>query len=112
MDHCEICGCQYADDTWFALEPTEESLNALIDELDQFAQFAGLTINFSKSYIMKLGPLRESDARFYTMKQVAWTDDPIKILGVWIFPEWAVMHQLNYENTLKKIDSILSTWEK
>ena len=56
------------DDAWLALYPTTENLDVVITELQRFEKFSGLLINYDKSVAFKLGPLRDSDAKFYTMK--------------------------------------------
>ena len=43
---------QYADDTTFFLDGTEESLRTVFDELGWFAKFSGLKPNVSKSNVM------------------------------------------------------------
>ena len=101
---------QYADDTWIALKPTEQNINSALSELDNFARFSGLTINYQKSVAFKLGPLRDSDAKFYMLKPLFWTDRPIKMLGVKIHPNWDIIYQENYVKVLDKIEGILQKW--
>ena len=105
-----ILNVQYADDTWLALKPTEENINNALDELDRYARFSGLSINFEKSTAFLLGPLRDTDAKFYTMKQLYWSDGPVKILGIYFHPDWMIMHKENYENALTKINTIINKW--
>ena len=110
MGRYEQLNSQYADDTWLALEPSAENINAVIEELTNFSRYSGLTINFEKSVAYKLGPLRDTDAKFYTLKPMLWSDGPVKILGVYVHPNWNIMHELNYDDALKKIASILTKW--
>ena len=106
----EMFNVQYADDMWLALQPTTENLNNTIEELQAFERFSGLSINFEKSVVYKLGPLRDSDAKFYSMKQLLWSDGPIKILGLVYHTDWEIMEQENYWKVLNKIKSILQNW--
>ena len=110
MNYAEILNCHYADDLWLALEPTEENLNNVIEELEHFSAFSGLTINYEKSVAFTLGPLRDSDVKFYSMKKLFWSDGPVRILGIDIHPDWNIVQQLNYFDTLKKVRNILHTW--
>ena len=106
-----LLNVQYADDTWLALEPTEENINNAITELNSFAKYSGLVINYEKSTAFTLGPLCDTDAKFYTLKQLLWSDGkPTKILGIHFHPNWDVMHRENYEKTLDKIEEILAKW--
>ena len=71
IDNGEILlNVQYADDTWLALEPTTQNINNVIQELVNFEKYSGLMINYEKTVAFKLGPLRDTDAKFYSMKQL------------------------------------------
>ena len=105
-----ILNVQYADDMWLALKPTKENLDRVLEELQKFEKFSGPTINYDKSVAIKLGPLRDSDARYYTMKKLFGSDGAVKILGIYFHPDQQVMEQLNYWNTLKDIEAILNKW--
>ena len=65
---------QYADDMYLTLEATQENLNEVIDELQRFYDFSGLMVNFDKTVVIKLGPFRDSDAKFYTLKKLHWSE--------------------------------------
>ena len=110
MNQVELLSVQYADDMWVALDPAEENVNNLLKELKQFTKFSGLTINYEKSVAFTLGSLRDSDAKFYTMKKLFWSDGPVKILGIYIHPEWDKMLKMNFYDALKKIKAVLSNW--
>ena len=110
MNNIKLLSNQYADDMWVALDPQEDNLNHLLDELEHFSKFSDLIINYDKSTAFTLGPLRDSDARYYTMKKLFWSDGPVKILGVHIHPDWDVMLQHNYYDELAKMKSILNNW--
>ena len=78
--------------------------------MEKFTKFSGLVINFEKTTAVKLGPFKKSDAKFYTMKELAWTDDPVKILGIWFHPDPLVMEEMNFFRKLNKVETILKTW--
>ena len=113
MGNYSLLSYQYADDMWLGLDPSEDNLNEVISELEHFSAFAGLVVNYEKTAAFKLGPLRDSDARYYTMKKLFWSDgkDTVKILGIHIHPEWETMHQTNYMSLLDKAKGILSSWQ-
>ena len=105
-----LLNVQYADDTWLALEANEENINNALNELKKYEEYSGLTINFDKSTAFILGPLRDTDAKFYTMKQLFWSNGPIKILGLYYHPDWKIMHYENYDRTLLKMRELLDNW--
>ena len=59
-----------------------------------------------------IGPLSKTDAKFYTKRKLAWTKDPVKILGVWFHTDSTKMYQYNYENKIAKAEAIMNVWAK
>ena len=108
----EYVATQYADDIWVAILPTEQNLQELITTMEKFCEFSGLTLNYEKSVAIKLGPCRDSEAKYYSQKQLSWTKDPIKILGIWFHPDRELMEKKNFEEKLDKIKQILKQWSK
>ena len=110
MGDFDLLCCQYADDMWLALNPTAENINEVIHELELFSSFSGLIVNYDKTVAFKLGPLRDTDTKYYTMKKLFWFDGSIRMLGIQVHPDWNIMHDLNYTATLKKVERILDNW--
>ena len=52
---------QYGDDTSVFLKASEENLRNCLDTLDWFYHKSGLKINISKTKVIRIGPIRESD---------------------------------------------------
>ena len=115
-----ICGehkinkkvAQYADDLWVAMLHKEKGYRALFEILNTFAKFSGLTVNYNKTEIMRIGSLRGSDARYYTELPIFWTDGPIKILGLICTGIQEQMCDLNFDGTMQKAENILNIWSK
>ena len=105
-----LLSVQYADDTWLALESNEQNINEALHELEKFCKFSGLTINYQKSVAFILGPLRDTDPKYYMMKQLFWSDGPVKILGISLHPNKEVLMRENYWKALDKIEEILQSW--
>ena len=103
---------QYADDLWVILEPNEQNVNNFLEVMEEFTAFAGLDINHNKTSILHIGPWKKSNAKFYTMKQLHWSDMPIKILGCWIYPDKATMLEYNFMNEIDKIKNTVKKWSK
>ena len=108
----EYLAARYADDLWVALEPNSENINNLLEEIENFCKFSGLRINYDKTVAFKLGPCRETDAKYYTMKKLFWTNEPVKILGIYFHPDRKKMESKNYGEKMEKIENILKTWQK
>ena len=106
----EIKSGQFADDLWASLLASERNTNAILQELEDFSKFSGLQINSDKSAVLRIGLWKNSNARFYTMRRLFWSPNPIKILGFYIYPDWPRMHVENYDKMLNKIDDIINSW--
>ena len=105
----EIKCCQFADDLGSTLIAEESNLKEMMKELKRFGDYSGLKINEDKCVVLKIGPLKDSEAKYYTMRKLFWSPDPINILGFKIHPSWTKMHQENYNNTLEK-SRIIKSW--
>ena len=102
---------QFADDLWSFLKNIE-SVNAILRELEYFYAFSGLKINSDKCVVLKVGPHRHTEARFYTLKKLIWSTGSIKILGIDIHPDIEMLQEQNYNTILPKVEEILHTWSK
>lgn len=98
----EILSGQFADDLWTTLFPTKNNLDAVLHELEEFGKFSGLKINYDKCSVLKIGPCRNTDAKFYTMKKLFWSPKSIRILGIYIHPDWTIMY---HDNFIEMLDS-------
>ena len=80
--------------------------------LDKFTKFSGLKMNAEKCAVLRIGPWKDSEAWFYTLKQLYWGPDPIKILGFQIYPKRDLMDKENFEDLLYKAEKIMKSWIK
>ena len=103
---------QYADDLWTVLKHKSECYEALLEELDKFETNVGLSVNYNKTEVMRIGSLRKSDAKYLSGKPLHWSDGPIKILGIHI--GGALKHTVdkNYSEVLQKAEAVLRAWSK
>ena len=102
---------QYADDLCVVIQPKAEVLNELLLEMERFYRFSGLNINYEKTIAYKLGPCRDSDATFVTIRNIAWTNEPVKILGIWFHPSLKRMMHENFTSKIDKVKAILNVWK-
>ena len=110
MNGTEIKARQFADDLWTTLLGTEENLNETLREINRFGRLSGLKINPEKCAILRLGPFKSSNAKYYTLRQLYWSPGPIRILGINIHTDPSVLYQCNYEDTIRKAEDVLRTW--
>uniref|UniRef100_A0A8C5PTB1 Reverse transcriptase domain-containing protein n=1 Tax=Leptobrachium leishanense TaxID=445787 RepID=A0A8C5PTB1_9ANUR len=100
----------YADDLMFFLSQPEQSLPAVVNELNQYGALAGLAINIEKSEILNIS-LPEGRARPLRHQfQFRWCANKIKYLGVWICADLARLTTLNYDALLQTLQGDLASW--
>ena len=101
---------QFADDMDMFLLAEEECLNEVFNELENFHHHTGFTINYDKTKILRIGALKDTDAKLITQKQVAWTNEPINVLGVMV--GHGDLLELNYRKLIDKAKATLNTWRQ
>ncbi|WP_176696360.1 reverse transcriptase domain-containing protein, partial [Candidatus Ichthyocystis sparus] len=101
----------YADDTIFFLTPKKNHLNALLKDLDQFAELSGLRPNYDKCIILRLGSLHGTTFKLPCNSTLVWSDGPIDILGIHIPKRIDELVKINIENKLQKMKKVLGPWK-
>ena len=99
---------QYANDLWVSLKADEQCIEEFFKEIDMFVQNTGLKVNYNKTQIMRIGSIRDSNAKFYAQRKLIWSDC-VRILGIDVYshPEKSAE---NYSKTISKIKAILELW--
>ena len=87
---------QYADDTTFFLDGSEESLRATFGELGWFAKYSGLRPNVSKSHAMWIGKKAFSSQRICPEINLNWVEK-LKLLGILFNPHCQKMVEENVQ---------------
>ena len=100
---------QFADDTDVFSLATEKSIKAILEELESFRLQSGFTISCEKTTLYRIGSLRHSSAQMYSIDQVAWSNEDIKVLGVTIAHEDLV--RKNYEDVVQGVKKALASWQ-
>lgn len=102
---------QYADDIWNIIKDNEESFTALFQTYSNFEECTGLTINYDKTEIMRIGCLEHASAEKYTLLPLKWTSGPIKILGIDIHNDIQTMSQVNFQSFRIKLLDTVKRWQ-
>ena len=103
---------QYADDMSACLEDNENALNALLRTLKVFYNNSGLQMSYDKTTIHRLGSIKKSDAKYYTASNISWTNDRVKVLGIWLSSDVERDLEDNYLPIIEKSEGILKLWSK
>lgn len=103
----------FADDMWAVLYGSQQNLQNFLKQLSLF-EISGLKLSYDKTQIMRIGSLRNSNARFYTIKPLQWIDPhshtSIKVLGIKLGNNQALIS--NFDNLLDQLTHIINVWNK
>ena len=102
---------QFADDTMIYLNGEDNSLANAIHSLDEFAALSGLSVNYEKSLVFKIGKLRNEEYKYAVDRNLQWSNGPISTLGVKIplCKEISII-DLNYNPKIKDLETVLHLW--
>ena len=107
----EIKLSQYADDTTFVLNGSEESLKESLNLLDTFGKASGLRLNCSKTEALWIGSNARSDFKICRERNFKWPKEKVKTLGVWISTNPGTTLSQNYNEKLERVKAILGCWK-
>ena len=112
MNNNEVLLSQYADDTCIALDGSEKSLKASLDELNYFGKLSGLKINFSKTQVIWIGSKKFSNDTLCNNYNLHWGNTQFNYLGIEYDVDLNKIIKLNYDKKLVKIKNLLSDWKR
>ena len=75
---------QFADDMDLYVKFSQGNLNNIEKIFNEFWESTGFSLSYDKTKILRIGSLKDSDAKLYSQKKLQWTNDPINILGIWV----------------------------
>jgi len=98
---------QYADDSTLTLT-TIESIGASLDTVNKFCEISGMKLNMQKSEGIWLGPFRNNPKCFNGIK---FTNEPIRILGLYIGHDVQKCHDENWLRKLNRVKNCIHVWK-
>jgi hypothetical protein len=103
---------QFADDTGLTVLYSKQVLNRIIETFDDFKILSGLKVNFDKTEIMPLGPIKNSYDILIPEAGITWTKGPIRVLGISMFTCIEKTLAINYESIENQIKNVLQIWSQ
>ena len=99
-----------ADDTTLALRNIK-SLSKAILNFERFELCSGLKLNLNKTVIIPIGSTKNIKINLpIHLAQISVKHGPFKALGVWFTDKEEESIKLNYNDRLKKMQTLLSMW--
>jgi exonuclease III len=102
----EVRITQLADDTTIFVNDVNSVAN-VIRIIKQFSNVSGVVMNLNKSEGMWLGKTKPVNLN----KEIRWTDNPVKCLGIYFSKDKQVAEDLNWKPKIVKIDKLLNGWK-
>ena len=97
---------QYADDTTAILKD-ELSVKNFLSEIKRFGAISGLKVNTAKTKAIWLG----NDRLFKLPDNIKWSEEPVKVLGVYVGWNLLVASRLTIEEKIVNIKKLIASWK-
>ena len=114
VDGFEYRLSQYADDTVFILDGSENSLSRAFKLLDNFACMSGLKVNISKTNAVWIGGNKGRQKGVCPDTDVHWVrpQESFRALGIDFSTNLDNMIDNNYNRVLNSISNLIGQWSK
>ena len=102
----------YADDTSIFIKATEANLKHSLEILEWFYQKSGLKMNMSKTKVIRIGPIRETDRRFCRENNLDWVS---KFTALGINYDTLNLNnitELNIETKMQTMEKMMQQWQQ
>ena len=101
---------QYADDTSAFLKASEKNLRRSLEIMNWFYYQSGLKINISKTKVIRIGKIRETDRRYCKENNLDWVTN-FTALGInYDVLQLDNITNINIEDKRKSMEKILHSW--
>lgn len=98
---------QYADDTTFFLRD-QYDMERILNKINEFSLFSGLTLNENKTKAMWLGDREEGDV-FFRIKFVS----NLKLLGIYFCQSMSISeNKANWESRIESLKRVIGQWKR
>ena len=100
---------QFADDTAAFLEYNEIVINEFSNVLAKVERQMGLKVSYEKTTVYRVGSICDSNAQYYTQKNLKWSNDDIELLGMSI-PCNGEEGEVNWDYVVNKVRKTCNNW--
>ena len=100
---------QFADDTALFLVYEDRTLLEALETFSYIHKHTGLQISYEKTCIYRIGSIKNSNAKLYTIRPMQWSDGDISMLGVTIKNK-EFQDNTDFETSIDKMSNISNLW--
>ena len=78
----------------------------------KYESLSGMKINYQKTTVYRLGSIRNTDAKFYSTRKIAWSSGSVENLGIKMSIDSQAQEtlKLNYDVLIEKVKNVLTVW--
>ena len=103
---------QYADDTQLITLFDAGSVTEIVLTFQEFTTISGLTINYDKTEILRIGNIKNSLSTLQTGQNFKWTNDNVNILGIIFTTTLSDFPSANINPIMVKMNNLSKIWGK
>ena len=82
-----------------------------METLSEFSKISSLSVNYDKFEIAWIGSEKESDKPVLGMKNINFTTDRIRILGIYFTYNQKLIIEQNFDRVLNNFRTVLNIWK-
>ena len=103
----------FADDTDVSLDgENANSLQGVLNHINNFGKKTGLLLNYDKTSVYRFGSLQNTNAKYYTDRELNWKDGVMEVLGVKVSSNQEEAISINYEKICDSAEKVLESWRR
>ena len=111
MKNIQLLLSLFADDMSIFLPGDIRSWEELKRVISNFENISGSKVNYEKTMLYRIGSARCSDALYYAMHKLHWSEGEINILGIQLNKDKQQMTWSNVEPLIDKAKVICDIWK-
>lgn len=112
IEENEIVLGQYADDTFFTLDGTKQSLTACLNVLHEFYLASGLRCNLDKTKAIWIGASKYRQDTLSNKIQWLKEGEVFKVLGINFSTNLELIEDINFNEKIKEIKNLVQSWRQ
>ena len=108
----EVLMSQFADDASLLLDGSQESFEACVFTILEYAKYSGLAMNFDKTKVVWFGCENPPNTKYLSHLPFEWNPETFTILGVEFTKDLENISDINIRKKLTEMQHDLNNWSK